>query len=461
MKSISLILLIITTSLVSAQDRIHQLDSLFTSCNNGELNGNILIAEKGRIIYSKSLGIADQKTEAKLNANSIFELASISKQFTAMAVVMLKERGKLNYDDKITRFFPGLSDYSNITIRYLLHHSSGLPDYMEQMSSIIDKSKIATNKDVISWLSVYKPKLLFEPNTQYEYSNTGYVLLASVVEKVAGVSYAEFLAVNIFRPLRMKNTFVYSRRYKPVPVRNYAYGYVYADSIKKYILPDDLPETRRVIWYDGVVGDKGVSASIVDLLKWDRALYENRLISKQSKAEMFTSGELNDKTKTGYGFGWYVQDNGIYGDIVEHTGSWPGYRTLLERHIKNDKTIIALVNFRNDSTYIPLTETRRILYNIKPPHFIELSKEELEKFTGDYKNANGRIVKMIFENGSLYKVTQEGDKSELKPVSKNKFLLLGFSPDVFYEFIVKDDKVEKYIMTQPEEKIERVLTRIQ
>jgi CubicO group peptidase (beta-lactamase class C family) len=460
MKIITTITILFIGQVTFGQNKIQKIDSLFTFCNNGKFNGNVLIAEKGKVIYKKSFGFSNDTTKQKLNENSIFELASISKQFTAAAIVMLKEKGKLSFDDNISKYLPELSNYSNITIRNLLNHTSGLPDYMELMNTIIDKTKIATNKDFISWLVKYKPALLFEPNTQYEYSNTGYVLLASIIEKVSGIWYGDYLSKAIFKPLNMNNSFVYRRRYAPAKLPNYAFGYVYSDSLKKYFLPDNLPETRRVVWFDGVVGDKTVNSTTGDLLKWDRSLYSSKLISMERKKEIFTSSELNDKTKTGYGFGWYVEENGIYGDIAEHTGSWPGYKTLIERHLQNDKTIIVLVNYRNDSTYIPLTDLRRIIYNIKPLLFIKLTKEETEKFVGEYQNSNGRIVQMIYENGSLYKLSADGEKSELKPIAKNKFQLVGFSPDVFYEFISKGNAVEKYIMTQPEEKIQKELIKV-
>lgn len=259
----------------------------------------------------------------------------------------------------------------------------------------------------------------------------------------------------------MTNTFVYRRRYAPKKIANYAYGYVYSDSLKKYFLPDSLDETKHVVWLDGIVGDGSVNSTVIDLLKWDRALYADKLISKESKKEIFTSSELNDKSKTDYGFGWFVEDNGVYGNLVKHTGGWPGYRTIIERHTQNDKTIIVLLNYINDNTYIPITDLRKMLYNIEPVNFIELKPGEKEKFAGDYKNSKGKIVKMIYENDTLYRITDDGEKFELKAISKTKFQMMRVEPDVFYEFVIKDNKVEKYIMTQPEMKVLRELIRLQ
>ncbi len=460
MKSTILMIFLLIGQITYGQEHITKMDSLLTSMyKNGNLNGNILIAEKGKVIYKKSFGFSNDSTKEKLNEHSIFELASISKQFTAMAIVILKEKKKLNYDDKMSKYIPELSYYDNITIRHLLNHTSGLPDYMEIMDTVFDKSKIATNKDIINLFANLKPSTLFESNTQWQYSNTGYAILASIIERVTGMSYEAYLSKVLFKPLKMTNTFVYTRRYAPKKIANYAYGFVYSDSLKKYTLPDFLNETKQVVWLDGIVGDGTVNSTVVDLLKWDRALYTTQLISKESKNEVFTSSELNDKTKSNYGFGWFIEDNGIYGNIVNHSGGWPGYLTFIDRHIQNDKTIIVLLNYSNENTYIPITDLRRILYHIEPIKYIELTNEEKEKFAGEYKNSKGKIVKLVHENGTLYRIIDDGEKFELKAISKTKFQLMRNSPDVFYEFIIKDNTVEKYILTQPETKVHKELIR--
>lgn len=448
--------------LVSGQNKYQKIDSFLVSLSTTvKFNGNVLIAEKGKAVYKKSFGLANEDTRQKLNENSIFELASVSKQFTAMAIVILKEQGKLNYEDKISKYIPELANYDKITIKHLLNHTGGLPDYMQIMDTVFDKSKIATNKDIISIFSKLNPPVLFEPNTQWEYSNTGYALLASIIEKASGMSYGNYLKKCIFQPLKMKNTFVYRRRYAPSSVDNYAYGYVYSDSLKQYILPDELPETNQVIWLDGIVGDGTVNSTTMDLLKWDRALYANKLISNESKKEIFSSSKLNDKSKTNYGFGWFVEDNGVYGNFVRHTGGWPGYRTIFERHIQNDKTIIVLMNHENKNFHFAISDVRKILYGIEATKFILLNDEGKKKFAGDYKNDKGKIRSIGFENGMLYRLFDSGDKLELRPISATKFQMIGFDPDVFYEFVLNENKVEKIISTQPETKTTFELIRVQ
>ncbi len=402
------ILSLIITQLSFAQDRVAIIDSVVNDLFKSErFNGNVLVAEKGNVLYNKSFGNANESTKELLNENSIFELASVSKQFTAMAIVILKEKGKLSYEDKISTFLPQLSNYKNVTIKHLLNHTGGLPDYMDLMDSLFDKSKIATNKDIVDLFSKHNPKILFEPNTKWEYSNTGYAFLASIIEKVSGTSYGNYLQKAIFKPLEMNNTFVYTRRFAPKKISNYAFGYIYSDSLKKYILPDELEETKMVIWLDGIVGDGTVNSTVNDLLKWDRALYTEKLVSSESKKEIFRAVELNNKSKRDYGFGWALSDDETYGKIVNHSGGWPGYKTFIERHIDNDKTIIVLQNHESVSTTKLFAYLRSIIYNKPLPikkerTEIKLSNEQLQKFVGVFEIQESMEVTVSLKSNQLF-----------------------------------------------------------
>ena len=402
------ILSLIITQLSFAQDRVAIIDSVVNNLFKSErFNGNILVAEKGNVLYNKSFGIANESTKELLNESSIFELASVSKQFTAMAIVILKEKGKLSYEDKISTFLPQLSNYKNVTIKHLLNHTGGLPDYMDLMDSLFDKSKIATNKDIVDLFSKHNPKILFEPNTKWEYSNTGYAFLASIIEKVSGTSYGNYLQKAIFKPLEMNNTFVYTRRFAPKKISNYAFGYIYSDSLKKYILPDELEETKMVIWLDGIVGDGTVNSTVNDLLKWDRALYTEKLVSSESKKEIFSAVELNNKSKRDYGFGWALSDDETYGKIVNHSGGWPGYKTFIERHIDNDKTIIVLQNHESVSTTKLFAYLRSIIYNKPLPvkkerTEIKLTNEQLQKFVGVFEIQESMEVTVSLKSNQLF-----------------------------------------------------------
>src|SRR4029078_5201268 len=242
--------------------------------------GNVIVIKKGAIIYEQALGYADYDSKRLLNDSSVFELASVSKQFTAMGIMICKERGLLSYSDNIKKFFPALP-YENITVRNLLTHTSGLPAYEDQFEKHWDHKKIAYNKDVLEMLKQRRDTLFFQSGTKWKYSNTGYAVLAAIIEKVSGMSYNDFMAKNIFKPLNMSHTYIYNTRRSNHKIPdNYAIGFVYSDSLKKYVLPDDLPQYDYVYYLDGIVGDGCVNSTTGDLFKWDQALYSNNLVTK-------------------------------------------------------------------------------------------------------------------------------------------------------------------------------------
>ncbi|HRE76811.1 MAG TPA: serine hydrolase [Flavobacterium sp.] len=433
MKYSFLLIALFVVQIIFGQNRFQQLDSLLTTLyKNGQINGNFLIAEEGQVLYKKSFGIANEETKQPLDENSIFELASVSKQFTAMAIMILSEKGKLNLDDHLAKFIPELAFYKDITIRHLLNHTSGLPDYVEFLEKSFDKSKIATNNDIISIFAQKQPRVIFNPNSTYEYSNTGYVLLASIIEKTSGETYASFLQKSIFKPLKMNNTFVYTRRLAPKKIDNYAYGYVYSESLKKYVLPDNIEETNSVVWLDGIVGDGSINSTVNDLLKWDRALYKNKLLSKNGIEEMFKVATLNDSTKTKYGYGWQIDNHDEFGKIVYHGGGWPGYATFFARHITNDKTIIILQN--HDNITLPLNPIRNILYGKNEINKTIFSDEQLQKFVGDYELQPGFIIEIVRQNDRLYGKTAGQPTLELTPETQNSFLLEEIGALIMFSF---------------------------
>ncbi|HAT3993609.1 TPA: beta-lactamase family protein [Elizabethkingia anophelis] len=440
-----IILFIAVSSFVYGQKE-KKLDSLFTSLYEAkEFNGNVLVAEKGKVIYEKSFGLANEKTQQKLDKNTVFELASVSKQFTAMGIVQLEKEGKLSYNDPLTKYFPELSFYKPITIDNLLHHTSGLPDYMSLFDKNWDKKKFATNKDVVEMLAKYKPELLFVPGDKYEYSNTGYALLGLIIEKVSKQSYGDYLNKKIFKPLGMANTRVYRSRYKPEKISNYALGYV-VDSLGNKKLLDDLGKEYYTYYLDGIVGDGMVNSTTGDLLKWDRALYGDKLVNQKDKDLIFSSIVTKDNKDTRYGYGWAIDTKYPFGKIANHSGGWAGYITFIERDLDYDKTIIILQNNDSEAASSPVKQLRNILYDIKP---IKVDLATLQKYSGKYTKKNSKTFEVFFENNKLYVPLNPQVKLELEAISTNKFKVRDFSPDVFYEFKILDDGSIKCNMSQP------------
>ncbi|MEJ7623765.1 MAG: serine hydrolase [Pyrinomonadaceae bacterium] len=387
----------------SNYSRIEELISMLY--NQQQFNGTILVAENGKITFKKSYGIANEENKKPIDENTIFELASVSKQFTAMGIVILKERGKLSYEDKLTKFFPALDEYKDVTVRNLLAHTSGLPDYINPTRlQLLDQNKINKNDDIIEFLIKQKIQLSFPPGTKFSYSNTGYVLLASIIEKVSSETYADFLKRNVFKPLNMKNTFVYNRRLAPRTLDNYAYGYGYSEKENKYVLPDN--EAKFVVFLDGIVGDGNISSTALDLLKWDQALRAGKLISKQGLQELYNPAILNDGTQTKYGFGWFIGDNKDYGNYVYHSGGFPGYATYIARYLTTNKTLIILQN--HHGSVIPASSITEILYN-KPitkvyRKQIQLDEKRMERFIGEYRDKDDEQLVITITRGNNYLV---------------------------------------------------------
>lgn len=197
----------------------------------------------------------------------VLNLGSVSKQFTALSILLLREQGKLSLSDSLRKFFPELP-YGGITVRHLLTHTSGLPDYIETMVAKWDHKKVAFNADMIGFLSREKPPILFKPGQRWEYSNTGYAMLASIVEKTSGQTFAQFTAQHIFKPLGMSRSRVYNTRYSaPEVISDFAYGVVYSDSLGKYVRPDQLPQSDMVYYLDGIQGQGRIHSTVGDLLK--------------------------------------------------------------------------------------------------------------------------------------------------------------------------------------------------
>jgi CubicO group peptidase (beta-lactamase class C family) len=370
------------------ETRFSGLDSLLSALSNQhQFNGVILIAEKGRVVFQQGYGVATSETSQRIDGNTMFELASVTKQFTALGVVMLKERGKLSYDDRVTQFFPTLTGLEGVTIRHLLSHTSGVPDYLRKQD-LFDSSRINTNADLIAAFSKAGVAVDFPPGSKYNYTNTGYALLASIIEQVSGQTFGQFLDTNVFRPLKMSRSFVYQRRLSPRTVSNYATGYRVDRTYTVRSLPDTFAPTRFIVTLDGIVGDGNVSSTASDLLRWDRALYTTQLVSAEGLRELFTPATLQDGTATSYGLGWNVEQHKEYGTIVSHSGSVPGYRTYIERHLGADKTLIILQN--QDGVVLPKLNARQAMYGQPLTKVLRtqvaIPPSVLQQYVGEYQD---------------------------------------------------------------------------
>jgi CubicO group peptidase (beta-lactamase class C family) len=332
------------TAVFSQRINYEKVDSIISIlASNNKFSGVVLIAENGKVKYNKAIGYIDYANLKPLNKNSIFELASVSKQFTAMTIMMVKEKGLLHYDDLVEKYIN--IPYKGMTIKQLLTHTSGLPDYQAIMDSYWDKSKVAGNDDIINYLNKYAPPKLFEPGEKYLYSNTGYVLLASILEKVSGRDFIVFCNTEIFNKLKMNHTAIRSLKEK-AEIKNFAIGHVFVPERNDYIRADSFPSSNYTIWLGNRKGPGRISSTAEDLLKWDQALYSNTLINQNTLAEAFLPMRLNNGTISNYGFGWDLRPAE---NIVWHNGDNPGYKTIIIRFLKSNITLIVLCNNATDA----------------------------------------------------------------------------------------------------------------
>ncbi|MGV3529788.1 MAG: serine hydrolase domain-containing protein [Flavisolibacter sp.] len=317
------------------------LSSIFNEAASKGFSGVVLVAEDGLPVYQHAFGYRDFAKEIPMQVTDIFEMASVSKQFTAMIIMMLQEKGKLRYDDLVEKYLD--VPYKGITIRNLLTHTSGLPDYQEIMDQHWDKSKVAGNKEILQYLRKYAPLKLFEPGEKYAYSNTGYVLLASIAEKASGRDFIDMCREWIFKPLKMKSTNIRTGEEKAA-TENFAIGHIYVDERKQYVRADSFPSSDYTIWLGNRKGPGRISSTAGDLLKWDQALYTEKLVKQSTLREAFQPMKLNDGSFSDYGFGWSLREAPGGERVVFHTGDNPGYATRIVRYPDQNKTIIILSN---------------------------------------------------------------------------------------------------------------------
>jgi CubicO group peptidase (beta-lactamase class C family) len=331
-----------------------QVDELFGSYITGRSPGAaVIVIHDGKIVHEAGYGLADLAKGAPVTLSQIFHLASVGKQFTALAVLILLEKGKLDLDDPVEKYLPELANFGNgVTIRRLLNHTSGIPDaYSGKLyDALMQRSARPTNADLLMVLST-ADGLLFDPGFQFEYSNTGYDVLGALIERVSGESYPDFLEENIFGPLGMKNTFsLPSPRQKNDPLL--AHSYVkYQGVIQPY---DTYP-------LDDIVGSGTIYSTVEDMYLYDQALYTDAIVCQSTLAEAFQPAVLYDGTKYPYGFGWEIKDE-IGERSFWHSGKWLGYQSYYERFPDRKLSIVVLMNWNYGPTVEDVEFSIRKIY---------------------------------------------------------------------------------------------------
>ena len=413
-----------------------------------DFNGAWLYAEKGEIVSKGALGFRDPENTLPITEESIFQLASVSKTFTSAAVMLLVRQGLLNPEDEITKFFPEIP-YPGVTVRHLLTHTSGIPDYFDDADWFIriwkEEKRVPGNDEILRFLQETKAKPYFSPGEGLHYSNTGYNLLALLVERLSGVAYEEFLRKNIFEPIGMNSTYCCHIRRDGVPFENYAQATVYDD--EKCVADIDSTEEGDVVAFDGLNGDDYVYTNIFDLFKWDRALREGKVLTLEEQKLMYTPGKLNngedavydEDDELGYGFGWAVGHDDELGLVVSHSGGMPGVATWFERFVDADRVLVILScrDYRDVRAYLGYWDGMEAIARDKEPKPIvsiedlaikNPDKSKWESYCGKYEHPQDAeiIVDEVFlKDGELHARTidEDGDEMSIRlyPLTENEF----------------------------------------
>ncbi len=394
-------------------------------------NGSVFVAYNRIPAYHKTFGYADFAEKEPLTRTMPFQIASVSKQFTAVSVIMLIEEGKLDYTDTVAHYIDDFP-YPRITVEQLLHHTAGMPNYMWLLEHKWKQGKEAYNADIIRLLKEHETNLYFRPGTRYDYSNSGYAVLAYLVEVVSGQSFPKFMDERIFKPLGMKNTFVYSRALEksyPEKLKGYYRRWRRYNEIKETI-------------HDGVVGDKGIYSTAQDLFKWDQALYDDELISSESRKRAFTPVKVRSRWEYPYGYGFRIKS--VDGKkVVYHTGLWEGFRINLMRYIEDKNTIIVLNHTNANVNSVMIKRIENILKDgpeLSPTYEVvdkalEAGLDEGMRLYLKYKNQGKTINrKKILSAAELLSVFG-------KPVASDVLLEM-------YEQITSDMSVQEKILDE-------------
>lgn len=306
-----------------------------TTLGNTGFNGAFLVAKAGNIIFEKYAGSAHLGKQDTILASTPFHIASTTKTFTAMAVLKLVEEGKLQLTDSLQKFFPQFP-YPGMTVKMLLSQRSGLPNYGYYLEKIKwNKDVKLTNADVLSTLIEFKPDLQNTPNKRFNYCNTNFVLLALIIEKVSGKSYADYLQQTFFTPLDMKNTKLFSQNDSATATPSYRWNGV----------------EEGFTYLDLTYGDKNIYSTVIDLLKWDQALYGTELFQQSTLDSAFQPYSFEKPGIHNYGLGWRMYTLPNDKKIIYHNGWWHGNNATFYRVISDSITIIILGNKFNRNIY--------------------------------------------------------------------------------------------------------------
>ena len=325
------------------KDPVHQLDSLINYYyESKQFSGSVLVAEGGAVIYDEHFGFQDIAETQKIGPETVFEIASLSKAFSAVLVLKLVEAGKVELDQPLSNYLSGFP-YPEISIRHILSHTSGLSErtFFAWAAKNMSLQETYTNEFILDYLIQEHPALSFAPGEAWEYSNLAYFLLPLLIEEMSSTPFITFLQEEILHPLEMNYSGIYSQEFKGKQMQNYAFGKIYQTDDESFRSAFGLAKS------DSIYGSVGMLSNTSDLFIWDRALRSDLLLGSDLLEEAFTATKLKDGSSTHYGLGWFVheaEEGDGRGKRVDHYGLWPGYESSIVRYIDRDICLIILSN---------------------------------------------------------------------------------------------------------------------
>ena len=387
------------------------IDSLLAkSADNAEFCGSVLVAKGGKLIISKGYGYSHEEQKIPNDENTVFNIASVTKTFTAALILKLQEQGKLSLSDVVSKYYPGYPNGDKITIHHLLNQTAGIPDYLQDKKfQAIDQSKPQTLEEMIAF---FKDKPLeFEPGRAFAYSNSNYTLLGYIIEKVTGLSYEAALDAYIFKPLHLKQT-----SYGPPQKNNLNVATGYMMYYKNFKRP------AMVVHPSISYATGAIYSTVKDLYAWHRALQTNRFLSARSLAAAYK------KDNPRYGYGWF--SDSLYGRLrVSHDGNIPGYKSNINRFPQDDVCVIALSNANNSGVGGIVRNIVNILYqqplsrSFANTPVLQLAEAIKKEYTGIYKfrKEDSSQIAVYMKDSSLFMTIGSQPAFEILPVFKDVF----------------------------------------
>ena len=412
---------------VKAQYYAGKIDSLINKAVSlKRFNGTVLVSKNGKLVFEKAYGYQDIQNKIENNPNSIFQVGSMTKQFTAAVVLKLAEQHKLSIDDKISKYFPSLNRGDEITIKNLLTHTSGLSEIFRDTLFLKENKQKHINKEKLLSFFIDKP-IYFDPGTQYSYCNSGYILLGLIIEKVSGKSYEQMVMDFILKPLKMTHS---GFDFASLKSREKALGYIKFSTTKNI---SSMPWDSTFTYSAG-----SLYSTANDLYLWHQGLQNNKILTKESLAKAYAP------FLEGYGLGCWI-DTIYQKRVISHGGNIEGFTSYFGRIEEDDVCVILLNNIYNREIETIGTSVLAILYD-QPYHFfdeIKLSAAVLDNYVGNYEiNANYHI-KITRTDDRLYVQIQDEPKFEIVPDKENSFF--AKDEDIRIKFKINPDKTYRLV----------------